>query len=595
MTTLLAGTSAFDYQQHLVEERLRILNLLTALVVHQRSRGRSPAADAVNGMVIEDGEAEGLVRELEISWRSDWETSDNRPAFAEQRNRIARRADEASASGVPLPLWRARKMFALTAAEYDALLLALLVECDARVGRLAAYLNDHVGQSRPTVGLVHALAELQGIACEPLRWIERPVLADGLLTLDGSGPLPSRTVRLDHVQARRVTSLDTSPEPRLSAFPPDIALLDRLVLPDETRTRILSWAGEVDTGRGTPVVVITGPEGSGRTTLARAGAGAAGRSLVEAAAALEDPWPALRMLRREARWYGGAAMTVRLEAGGAGGEEFWQALGTPPGLLFIDVPEPLLAGVLATAPAEPMLWRCVIPGTSGRTELWQRQLPTDARLTDRDAEVLAAAFRFGPASVSRAVRRADAGRGQAPLDRAALAAAAREQVGDALRRLADRLPLPYRREDLVLRIETDREIDLALTWMRHGARSWTAGGSDAGWPRVADEPCCSPARPGPARRWPPRCVADELELDCTGSTSRASSTSTSARPRRTCRRVFDEAEAGGAVLFFDEADALFGKRTEVRDAHDRYANLEVGYLLQRMEHVRRRDDPRDQP
>ena len=49
------------------------------------------------------------------------------------------------------------------------------------------------------------------------------------------------------------------------------------------------------------------------------------------------------------------------------------------------------------------------------------------------------------------------------------------------------------------------------------------------------------------------------------------------------RRVFDAAEVGGAVLLFDEADALFGKRSEVKDSHDRYANIEVSYLLQRME------------
>ena len=52
------------------------------------------------------------------------------------------------------------------------------------------------------------------------------------------------------------------------------------------------------------------------------------------------------------------------------------------------------------------------------------------------------------------------------------------------------------------------------------------------------------------------------------------------------RRVFDAAETGGAVLLFDEADALFGKRSEVKDSHDRYANLEVAYLLQRMEAYR---------
>jgi SpoVK/Ycf46/Vps4 family AAA+-type ATPase len=49
------------------------------------------------------------------------------------------------------------------------------------------------------------------------------------------------------------------------------------------------------------------------------------------------------------------------------------------------------------------------------------------------------------------------------------------------------------------------------------------------------------------------------------------------------KRIFDAAERSDCILFFDEADALFGKRTEVKDAHDRYANIEVAYLLQRME------------
>jgi SpoVK/Ycf46/Vps4 family AAA+-type ATPase len=52
------------------------------------------------------------------------------------------------------------------------------------------------------------------------------------------------------------------------------------------------------------------------------------------------------------------------------------------------------------------------------------------------------------------------------------------------------------------------------------------------------------------------------------------------------RRIFDAAEMGGAILLFDEADALFGKRSDVKDSHDRYANMEVAYLLQRMEAYR---------
>ena len=49
------------------------------------------------------------------------------------------------------------------------------------------------------------------------------------------------------------------------------------------------------------------------------------------------------------------------------------------------------------------------------------------------------------------------------------------------------------------------------------------------------------------------------------------------------KRVFDACERAGAILFFDEADALFGRRAQVKDAHDRYANIEIDYLLQRME------------
>jgi SpoVK/Ycf46/Vps4 family AAA+-type ATPase len=52
------------------------------------------------------------------------------------------------------------------------------------------------------------------------------------------------------------------------------------------------------------------------------------------------------------------------------------------------------------------------------------------------------------------------------------------------------------------------------------------------------------------------------------------------------KKIFDAADEGGAILLFDEADALFGKRSEVKDSHDRYANIEVSYLLQRMEEYR---------
>ncbi|MEO9238951.1 MAG: ATP-binding protein, partial [Jatrophihabitantaceae bacterium] len=93
-------------------------------------------------------------------------------------------------------------------------------------------------------------------------------------------------------------------------------------------------------------------------------------------------------------------------------------------------------------------------------------------------------------------------------------------------------------------------------------------------------------QPGTGKTLAAEVVAGELELtlyrvDLSGVVSKYIG-----ETERNLRQVFDAAEEGGALLFFDEADALFGKRSEVKDAHDRYANIEVNYLLQRMEDYR---------
>ncbi len=81
-------------------------------------------------------------------------------------------------------------------------------------------------------------------------------------------------------------------------------------------------------------------------------------------------------------------------------------------------------------------------------------------------------------------------------------------------------------------------------------------------------------------------LARELDLDLYRIDLSAVVSKYIGESEKNLRRVFDAAEAGGAILLFDEADALFGKRTEIKDSHDRYANQEVAYLLQRMEAYR---------
>ncbi|MEI8021196.1 MAG: ATP-binding protein, partial [Schlesneria sp.] len=81
-------------------------------------------------------------------------------------------------------------------------------------------------------------------------------------------------------------------------------------------------------------------------------------------------------------------------------------------------------------------------------------------------------------------------------------------------------------------------------------------------------------------------LANDLELDLYRIDLSAVIDKFIGETEKNLRRLFDAAEAGGVVLFFDEADALFGKRSEVKDSHDRYANIETNYLLQRLESFR---------
>ena len=78
-------------------------------------------------------------------------------------------------------------------------------------------------------------------------------------------------------------------------------------------------------------------------------------------------------------------------------------------------------------------------------------------------------------------------------------------------------------------------------------------------------------------------IANELELDLYKIDLSSVVSKYIGETEKNLNKIFHEAESSNAILFFDEADAFFGKRSEVKDYHDRYANIEIGYLLQKME------------
>ncbi|KFA94821.1 ATP-binding protein [Archangium violaceum] len=165
----------------------------------------------------------------------------------------------------------------------------------------------------------------------------------------------------------------------------------------------------------------------------------------------------------------------------------------------------------------------------------------------------------------------------------ALWTSARSASRHRLEALAQRLEVRADWEDLMLPDSQRQHLGELELHLRHRAlvhHTW--GFSPAGWRGTGTSVLFS-GPSGTGKTMAAEVLARRLGLelyrvDLSGVVSKYIG-----ETEKNLRRVFDAAESGGAVLLFDEADALFGKRGEVKDSHDRYANLEVSYLLQRME------------
>lgn len=140
-----------------------------------------------------------------------------------------------------------------------------------------------------------------------------------------------------------------------------------------------------------------------------------------------------------------------------------------------------------------------------------------------------------------------------------------------------------RLDDLVASQSILTQLRDAIAWRRAQARVWT----DMGLPRDAGESqglsLLFSGPPGGGKTFAARCLANALGLNLYRTDLSQVVSKYIGETEKNLSRIFDDAEAGHGILFFDEADAVFGKRSEVKDAHDRYANIEVGFLLQRLE------------
>jgi SpoVK/Ycf46/Vps4 family AAA+-type ATPase len=219
------------------------------------------------------------------------------------------------------------------------------------------------------------------------------------------------------------------------------------------------------------------------------------------------------------------------------------------------------------------LWRTVLRGSAFDVEPWI------AAVVDQ--------FRLGPEAIHAAANQAFASLEAAPPDPhvvpASLWDACRAQARPRLADLAQPVDAVADWSDLVL---PDRQLSLLhdiVTQVRHRSKVYEGWGFSRKGARGLGISALFAGPSGTGKTMAGEVLARELRLDLYRVDLSQVVSKYIGETEKNLRQVFDAAEQGGAILLFDEADALFGKRTEIKDSHDRYANVEVSYLLQRME------------
>jgi hypothetical protein len=231
------------------------------------------------------------------------------------------------------------------------------------------------------------------------------------------------------------------------------------------------------------------------------------------------------------------------------------------------------------------------PTTEEQRTIWTLTLGEKTQDLNGLVDTLVSQFNLSPPAIQAACVRAmgnkDAGEGDGNVQLSTILwDSCRTQARPQLDDLAQHIDSSATWEDLVLP-EAQRQIlsDIAAH-VRQRAKVYERWGFAGKGGRGLGISALFAGASGTGKTMAAEVLARELRLDLYRIDLSAVVSKYIGETEKNLRRVFDAAEAGGAILLFDEADSIFGKRSEVKDSHDRYANMEVSYLLQRMEAYR---------
>jgi hypothetical protein len=480
------------------------------------------------------------------------------------------------------------RLFQLSDFERDLLLLCAGVELDTHFGPLLASLHGDPGRTSPTFSLaLAALPEAHWTALAP----SAPLRHWRLVELGAGGVVTQCPLRIDERILHFLTGI-THLDERLTGYVAALPGQASELVPSQAAVAgqvVTAW-GRNAWGAQPPVVELVGSDSAAHRAIAATVSARLNLNLyiMQAAAVPANvvEMESLRRLWEREALLSGNALLLDCEQVESGEQSLAPAVRR-----WIEGQSTplILSGRERLAARRPVVtFEVSKPSMSEQRGLWQAALGAEsaAGLNGR-LEGIVAHFNLDAATISLVTAEALQ---QAPDSPQALADALWKGCTDhsrpAMSELAQYIRPLATWDDLVLpeaQLQTLHEIGMHVrqrmkvyeTW-GFAARSTRGLGISALFSGVS----------GTGKTMAAEVLANELRLELYRIDLSQVVSKYIGETEKNLRRVFDAAEEGGTILLFDEADALFGKRSEVKDSHDRYANVEVSYLLQRMEAYR---------
>ncbi len=507
-------------------------------------------------------------------------------ALADVRRMVAGEPAESAGEAVPAPaLETIAEGFGLSTFERNLLLLCAGMELDGGFASLCAEAQGDPQKRYPTFGL--ALAALPGAHWSALT-PQAPLRRWRMIEVGHGGALTASPLRIDETILHFLAGT-AQIDPRLQPLLKHVPSTGSIAPSHQTaRDAVLAaWRTSGDGERSIPAVQLCGADEASIRTIAAAACRAVGLELLalsplDLPLSLPELETVARLLERDLLLRS-CALLIECRGTEPADRDRDRAVAwlseQMQGALILSTPERRRTGSRRT-----MYVEVGRPPAAEQRTLWRETLGGHATACNGELDRITSQFDLNAGTI-RAVANDAVDMGEATGDGAGkhLWETCIRHLRPKLEELAQRIVPAARWDDLVIpaaQRETLRQIVAHVRRRRMVYDDWgfaKKGSRGLGISALFSGPS------GTGKTMAAEVLAAELGLDLFRIDLSSVVSKYIGETEKNLKRVFDAAEEGGAVLLFDEADALFGKRSEVKDSHDRFANIEVGYLLQRME------------